>query len=62
MCNDGVSVIGALRALLLALFALPLAGCETIGNIFEAGVWTGVVAVVAVIALIIFAVSRLFKK
>ena len=26
---------------------LPLAGCELIGNIFEAGVWTGVIIVVA---------------
>lgn len=58
----GVSVVGAVRALIVTLLALPLAGCELVGNIFEAGMWTGVIAVVAVLAAIIFGASRLFKK
>ena len=40
---------------------LALAGCEMIGNIFEAGVWTGVIIVVAVLVGIGFLVSRMFK-
>ena len=40
---------------------LALAGCELIGNIFEAGVWTGVIIVVAVLIGIGFLVMRLFK-
>lgn len=40
---------------------LPLAGCELIGNIFEAGVWTGVIIVVAVVVGIGFLITRLFK-
>lgn len=40
---------------------LPLTGCELIGNIFEAGVWTGVIMVVAVLVGIGFLITRLFK-
>jgi hypothetical protein len=40
---------------------LALAGCELIGNIFEAGVWTGVIIVVAVVVGIGFLVTRLFR-
>jgi hypothetical protein len=40
---------------------LALAGCELIGNIFEAGVWTGVIIVVAVVVGLGFLVTRLFK-
>lgn len=41
------------------LFLLStLAGCEVIGGIFKAGIWVGVVIVVAVIALIAFLFSR----
>ena len=40
---------------------LPLAGCELIGDIFKAGVWTGVIIVVAVLVGVGFLVTRLFK-
>ena len=35
-----------------------LSSCEVIGGIFKAGVWVGVIVVVAVIALILWLVSR----
>ena len=35
-----------------------LSSCEVIGGIFKAGVWVGVIIVVAVIALILWLVSR----
>jgi uncharacterized membrane protein YcjF (UPF0283 family) len=44
---------------LLTLFTLTLAGCELIGDIFQAGVWVGVIIVVAIIALIVWLVSRM---
>jgi hypothetical protein len=45
--------------LLLAVVAsLMLAGCELIGNIFEAGVWAGVILVVVVVALVGFVLSK----
>jgi hypothetical protein len=35
-----------------------LSSCEVIGGIFKAGVWVGVIVVVAVIALIFWLISR----
>jgi hypothetical protein len=49
-----------LSALFILLLTLP--GCEVIGGIFKAGVWSGILLVGGVLALIIFAVSRAFKK
>jgi hypothetical protein len=46
-------------ALFATVFAAILAsGCEAIGTIFKAGVWTGVIAVVVVVGLIAFVVMR----
>ena len=47
---------------LLVFFSLFLTGCEAIAGIFKAGVWTGIIIVVLVIALIIFLVSRMSSK
>lgn len=45
---------------LLLMLVLPLfSSCELIGDIFKAGVWTGVLLVVLVVGLIIFIVARL---
>lgn len=46
---------------LLAIL-LSLSSCELIGDIFEAGVWVGVIMVVGVIALIIFLFGKLFGR
>jgi uncharacterized membrane protein len=35
-----------------------LAGCSVVGGIFKAGIWVGVVVVVAIIALIAYLFSR----
>lgn len=45
--------------LLLAVIAAVLTGCEAIGRIFEAGVWVGVIGIVAVIALVGLLISVL---
>ncbi|MEP6675606.1 MAG: phosphatidate cytidylyltransferase [Ferruginibacter sp.] len=47
----------------LAAFCLilSLSSCEAIAGIFKAGVWVGVLIVVAVIGLIVFALSRRSK-
>ncbi len=39
-----------------------LSGCEVIGDIFKAGVWVGILAVVGVIVLIVYLVSKLSGK
>lgn len=44
--------------LLLLLITFSFSSCAAIGGIFKAGVWVGVIIVVAIIALIIFLVTR----
>jgi hypothetical protein len=46
----------------ILLQALLLTSCEVIGDIFGAGVYTGIFIVVFVIALIVFLVMRIGKK
>ena len=43
---------------LLFLFAVALTGCEVIGGIFKAGVWTGVLLVILVIGIIVWLLTR----
>jgi hypothetical protein len=50
---------GLLLAGVVALVTLP--GCAVVKGIFKAGMWTGVIAVVIVLALIGWAVSALAK-
>ena len=48
-----------IRLLLLALLALPLAGCEAIGDIFQAGMAVGVIIVLVVVGVIAFIVAKI---
>jgi hypothetical protein len=41
-----------LRIAVPALAAIPLAGCELAGDIFKAGAWVGIIAVLLVIAIV----------
>ena len=43
---------------LVVLAAVSSAGCEAIAGIFKAGVWTGVVMVVVLIALVGFVAAK----
>ncbi len=48
---------------LALLFMLPLlSSCEVIGGIFKAGMWVGVLVVVAIVALILWFVMKAKKK
>ena len=42
----------------LLLISTMLAGCELVGDIFEAGVWVGVILVVLIIGLVVWLFSR----
>ena len=46
--------------LLLGLILLPitLAGCQIVGDIFKAGVWVGVILVLAVIGIVVWLIAR----
>lgn len=48
--------------LLLPLLSLCFSSCAVIGGIFKAGVWVGVTAVVLVVGLIIYFISRGTRK
>ncbi len=43
---------------LLLLSTVALVGCEVIGDIFQAGVWVGVILVLLVIGIIVWLVTR----
>jgi TRAP-type C4-dicarboxylate transport system permease large subunit len=46
---------------LLIILTLSLSSCELIGDIFKAGVWAGLLLVAAIIAIVIWIISR-FRK
>ncbi len=46
-------------AVLCTLFViLVLPGCQAIGDIFKAGVWSGIIIVVLIIALVLYFINR----
>jgi hypothetical protein len=49
----------SMRLIVASAVLLALAGCEAIGNIFEAGVWSGVIGVIVIVAVVVFIVSRM---
>jgi hypothetical protein len=44
---------------LFVLIAVVFSSCQAIGDIFKAGVWSGIIIVVVIVALIIWIFSRL---
>ena len=51
-------MIRLIQILLATLASLTLAGCDVIGDIFQAGMWVGVILVVVVIVLIGWIVGK----
>jgi len=51
-----------LYVFMFVMISMSLTSCELVGDIFKAGVWVGILAVAAVIALIIFLISKLSGK
>jgi len=47
------------RALLLLALVLMSSGCEAIGNIFQAGVWVGVIVVVLILGVVGFIAAKI---
>jgi hypothetical protein len=44
------------------LLVIVLSGCEVIGDIFGAGVYTGIFMVVFVVIVIIFIISKITRR
>ena len=51
-----------LLILFLLLMITALCGCSVIADIFKAGVWVGVLAVIIVVGLIIYIIARVSRK
>ena len=47
---------------IVVFLSLVLAGCAAIGGIFKAGVWTGTILIVIILAVIIFIISKLSSR
>ncbi|WP_316830918.1 hypothetical protein [Pedobacter aquatilis] len=45
---------------LIAFLCTTLSSCELVEGIFKAGVWSGIIIVVVVVALIIWILSKVF--
>ena len=52
------NIIRIPQLLLFVLTAAMLTGCELVGDIFEAGIWAGVIIVVLVIVLIFWLIRK----
>ena len=46
---------------LLLLFTTIFSSCELVGDIFQAGMWIGVIIVVAIIALVLWLLRKIRK-
>ena len=44
----------------LMLLLTTMSSCQLVGDIFKAGMWFGVIAVVVVVGLVIFLIAKLF--
>lgn len=42
----------------LAVFALTFTGCEIVGDIFQAGMWVGVIVVAIVVSLVVWLINK----
>jgi len=45
----------------LAATVVLFSSCEAIGDIFKAGIWVGVIVVVAIIALVLWLLGKMRK-
>jgi len=50
-----------MQALVLFLFCQTFSGCEFLGDIFKAGIWVGIIVIIAIVVVIGF-IIRLFKS
>ena len=48
----------AIRLLLVLVLAIVTAGCELAGDIFQAGIWVGVIMVALTVGLVLWLVGK----
>jgi len=52
---------GTQLSMLLISLVFMLSSCELIGGIFKAGLWVGIIIVVAIVALVIYFIGKARK-
>jgi hypothetical protein len=55
-------IMKKLTVFTIAALFLTLSSCQVVEGIFKAGVWVGILIVVAIIALVIFLFSKMAGK
>jgi hypothetical protein len=60
MINKGYYIAQGFIVMVLVLISMSAAGCDVIGGIFKAGVWTGLILVVVLVGGAVM-VARMFK-
>jgi hypothetical protein len=51
--------MGWVQLVLLLMATVTMAGCELAGDILEAGVWMGAIAVVLVVGAVAFVIAKI---
>ncbi len=51
-----------LTASALILSGMLFSGCQAIGDIFKAGMWSGIVIVILVVGVVLYLISKAGKK
>ena len=59
--NKKMKQLTVLSFTFLLMLSVLLPGCEVIGDIFKAGMWVGVLVVVAIVGLIVWLVGKARK-
>lgn len=49
------------QIVILLTFSIGFTGCEFLGDVFKAGVWVGIIILIAIIAVVAF-IIKLFRK
>lgn len=47
-----------IQVAVLSSFMLLLSSCEIVGDIFKAGLWVGIIAVVLVVGLVVWLIAK----
>jgi len=52
----------AIQIPLMVLILLQMSSCSVIEGIFKAGFWSGIIIVIIVVALVIWILTKLFRR
>jgi hypothetical protein len=53
-----MNIASILNISLLAILIFSFSGCQLIGDIFQAGMWVGIIIVIIVVALLVWIIRK----